>query len=230
MKDSKVYADRLAALLKQLEATFDVPTPAPLDPVAQLISAFLMWEANSVRADQAFQRIQSHIVDYNDLRVCCTHDVIKWIGERYPRGRARIDRLRAALRAIYEREHDITLDRVIGLTNREARQWIETLEGVTPYVSAQWLLFSKRAHAMPIDEQLRSKLIAAEIIDRGTDLLTVQAWLERHVRAADAAKAHLLLQGWVEEGGAGGRPHSTGGAAARLVHKGRAVRRRGGPS
>lgn len=208
MKNSGAYAERFADLINRLRAEFDVPTPEALDPMEQLISGFLMWEATSDRAERAFKRIHESVVDYNELRVCCGSEIVRMIGERYPRSRDRCERLHASLRDIFDREHAMSLERVMAMPNREARAWLSDLVGMVPYVSAQIILLSKGGHAAPVDEQLRRRLIQEEVIDADADVLEAQAWIERQVKASEAIEVHLLLQGWVEDSPPKGRRRS----------------------
>ncbi|MFG0328369.1 MAG: hypothetical protein ACF8PN_00585 [Phycisphaerales bacterium] len=213
MRNSKDYAPRLTSLLAQLRDEFDIPEPAELDPVAQLVSGFLMWESSSHKADTAFERLQSSVVDFNELRVCLPEEIVEIIGERYPRSRDRATRLRASLRDLYDREHRVSLERVLELSHRDARAYLESLDGMAPYVAAQVLLFSKGAHAIPVDDQLVRQLRNEEIIDPDASLEEVQTWLERQIKAVEARDAHLLLQGWVEESRTRRRP--SGSTASR---------------
>ena len=69
-------------------------------PVAVLVMSFLMWQATSVKAAAAFDRLSDATVDFNDLRVTLPHEIVDLIGPRYPMALERAERLRTVLRDV----------------------------------------------------------------------------------------------------------------------------------
>lgn len=201
MKKSREYAERFAKLVGRLRADFEIPAPEELDPVQRLVSAFLMWEASSYRADDAYQKILEEVVDFNELRSFLVPELVDLLGPRYPLAEERARRLRSALHAIYHQENDVTLESLKEMGKRDARAYLEGLEGMVPYVAAQVVLFALGGHAMPVDEQLRRRLIAEDTIDPDAELVEVQSWLERQVKSNEIRDVSMLLQGWSEESG-----------------------------
>jgi len=196
------HADRLQEHLKQLRATLSVATegqPFLDDPTHQLVYSFLLWEASTAKADLAWKRVQSAVVDMNELRICLFDEIVAILGERYPRVEERAMRLRAALNDIYKREHAVTLEPLKKLNKREARQMVESLDGVPQYVAARVMLIGLGGHAAPIDERLLAALISVGALPEDTTLEKGASILERQIKAADALEAHLVLQSWAEE-------------------------------
>ncbi len=191
-------AANLAALLERLRRHYEVPEPESLTPTEQLISGFLLWECASNRADVAYRRLKQNTVDFNELRVWIPSEVVEVIGPRYPLAFERSCRLRAALNDIFQRQHSIDLSFLRELHKREAREYLDSLAGMVPYVSAQVLLLALGRHIIPVDTQLLNALIREGIIAEGTDLAAASAWLEHQIPAAEAREASLLLQGWLE--------------------------------
>ncbi|MCC6660960.1 MAG: hypothetical protein IT437_08745 [Phycisphaerales bacterium] len=202
-------ARKLSALLKRLRAAGTEPVCEPArceageEPaVHELLLSFLAWEAGLHRAGPAVRKLVSGIVDMNELRVCHPDELASSLGERYPRGLERCARLRSALNDLYRREHAVTLAPLEPMPKRDARAYLESLEGMTPYVAARILLVSLGGHAMPLDERTHSALLAARAVPADLSLVDAGSWLERHVRAGDALAAHVLLEGWVTEAAA----------------------------
>lgn len=169
------------------------------DPTAVLIMSMLLWESTTDKAMAAYERLMTHVVDFNDLRVCMPHETLELIGPRYPRALDRCQRLRAMLRNIYLREHAVSLDRLMGSGKREAKRYVESLEGIVPYVAARLQLLCLGIHAIPVDDQLRIHLIEAEVVDAAIEIPELSNWLTSQIKVADGAAAHYSLQSWVDE-------------------------------
>ena len=158
--------------------------------------SFLLWESTADKADVAYDRILESVVDFNDLRVSMHHETMEMIGPRYPLAMNRAQRLRATLRNIYLREHAVSLDKPAASGKREIKKYIETLEGMVPYVANRVLLLCFDTHGVPVDEQLRTALIDAEVADASVEVPELSSWLASQVRAGDAVAVHASLQVW----------------------------------
>lgn len=202
MKDAAKSTKQFTTLMKRLGPVEPPEFPQPDDPIAVLVLSFLMWEATTEKALTAYSALEKHVVDFNDLRVCMPQELADLIGARYPLALERCQRLRATLRDIYSREHVVSLDGIHKFGKREVRKYIESLEGMVPYVASRVLLLSFQAHAMPVDEQLRKNLILAEVADDDIRIPEVATWLERHIMASEGIPAHHTLQYWIDQGGA----------------------------
>lgn len=205
-------AKRLNGLLKRLKGEFgDVVAPPPATPqvapelvspshaeplVEELVFSFLLWESTTPNARAAHERLRSELVDYNELRVCLASELAEIVGPRDPRGDERAQRMRASLSELYRREHAITLAPLMTAGKREARQYLETLEGIPPFVVARTMVIALGGHAVPVDERLRDLLVGEGVLEAGTSVEAATAWLERQVRSADAGPTALLLQAW----------------------------------
>lgn len=201
MINSSSCAKNLSGLLKKI-GTVEAPDfPDADDPVTVLIISFLMWESTTSRAMAAYQRIKENMVDFNDLRVCMPHEVVETIGKRYPLALERCERLRAALRHIYLREHVVSLDSLKGQGKREIKKYIETLDGVMTYPAARIQLVAFNTHGIPVDEQLRGLLIAHEAAEESLSLTDLSSWLSRQIKAEKSLETHYAFQNWVDKGG-----------------------------
>ncbi|MBL8762282.1 MAG: hypothetical protein JNL50_13370 [Phycisphaerae bacterium] len=199
-------AKKLATLLKKLKGVTPLPEPLPehapswLDPaVEELVFSMLVWEARTPQAREAIHRIRAGVVDYNELRVCFPEEIRAMLGERYPRGAERAARLRAALNDLYKREHRVTLQAVLTAGKRDARQYLETLDGVPPFAAARTFLVLCAGHAAPVDERIRNLLAEEGVVAPTDEPEAVSSWLERQLKAGDAANAYSALQAAADE-------------------------------
>ena len=199
MKNATACGKALAALLKKLPKGTSPPWSEPDDPVEILVQSFLLMDASTDKAEAGFKRLHDRVVDFNDLRVSMAEEIVDFIGPRYPRALERCQRLRAALRSIYLREHSVTLAELKSAGKRDVKKYIESLDGMTPYVSARVMLLGFGTHAIPVDEQLRDHLIAAGAADESVSVADLSAWLARQIKATEGVDAHYALQAWSEK-------------------------------
>ncbi|MCC6676812.1 MAG: hypothetical protein IT436_06685 [Phycisphaerales bacterium] len=205
-------AKRFAALIKRLKHEFESSPDAPADPgpsaladgdavLDQAVFSFLLWETTTAQAQTGHKRLREAFVDLNELRVCFPEEICAAIGERYPRSRERSTRLRAVLNDIYRREHGLSLARLVDQPKREARTYLESLEGMPMFVAARVALLCFGGHAVPVDERLLAMLAAERAIEPDLNIEDAGGWIERQVRANEAAATHLLLRRWADEDG-----------------------------
>lgn len=204
MKQIEDGEKNLTRLLSRLGKP-QVPDAADgADPIAALVLSFLMWESTTARALAAFKRIRDAVVDFNELRVNLPYETMELLGERFPGGLERCQRLRAVLHDLFNREHAVSLRRPAEVGKRELKRYLDSLEGMVPYVSTRVGLLCFDIHGIPVDESLRRGLIAEQIVDPATDAMELSHWLTRQIAAEDAAKAHWSLQLWSDRLGSSG--------------------------
>lgn len=214
-------AKRFAALIKRLKSEFETPqetagavAPPPAttaDSVLdQMVYSFLLWETTTTHATTAHKRLREAFVDLNEVRVCFPEEISAAVGERFPKSRERASRLRAVLNDIYRREHGLTLARLIDQPKREARMYLESLEGMPSFVAARVALVGLACHAVPVDERLLSLLAQERAVEPDVSVEEASSWIERQVRANEAAPTHQLLRSWADEEGGGSKRKPAG--------------------
>ncbi|MFN0131802.1 MAG: hypothetical protein ACKVW3_04605 [Phycisphaerales bacterium] len=199
---------KLASLLKKLRAVSPAPPADPAlagcpdhaDPLLwQLVFAYMAWDAGPARAADATAKLHRAVVDYNEMRVCLPHELVSVIGERYPKALERMTRLRGTLNHLYKREHAVSLAKPQGLGKREAREYLESLDGMPGAVAARLTLLAFGGHAFPCDERLAAALRDLNCLPPETDHAAAAGWLERHHRAGEAAEPFLYLEAWAPD-------------------------------
>ena len=210
---SDEIAARLRTFLDKARAKHkpgtDAPTPAfpGEDPVVvELVRSFLLWEVGGGAADRAIAAIRRHAVDLNELRVFLPDEIASMLGEGDPRSQERAERLRACLNDIYMREHDVRLTHLLEEGKRDTRHYVETLDGMHPFVAARLVLLCLGGHAFPVDSRLRDALAKARAIPPEQTPQEAASWVERQVRAGEALPAYLALEALVEQQAARATP------------------------
>ncbi|MFK7789662.1 MAG: hypothetical protein AB8C95_09260 [Phycisphaeraceae bacterium] len=196
--DTKKQEKAFATVLKKAQSAWSGEEADELEPIAELVFSFLMWNATAKQADTAFGKIMAQVVDLNEFRVSLTNEIIEMIGVRYPDANTRVIRMLQSMMEIYEREYDYKMGSLPARNKREQREYLDTLPGMTPFVAARVSLLSFGAHAMPVDERLLTLLVKAGVFEEDTTPADAESWLTRQVKAGDAMEAYLALQEWAD--------------------------------
>lgn len=204
------HAKEVVALMRKLRGEYGSAiepvassAPPPVDPaeplLGEFVRSFMIWEATTAKADAVLKRIADAVVDFNELRICLPDELGRMMGERYPRVEERSLRLRAALNEIYHRQHAVTLEPLMTMNKRDAKDYLESLEGVPRFVSARLILLCLGGHAAPADGRIARRLVEASIAEPGCTPDAAGASLERMVRAGEMLEVYRLLQAWADD-------------------------------
>ncbi len=194
------HARALNGLLRSMKSKYEPKEDlVERTPLEELIYSFLLWNAPIGKADAAYRRLMHHVVDINELRVCRPPEIIGVVGKTYPLAEERAMRLKASLQEVYIREFAVSLDRCASLSKRDARNYLDTLEGMPPFVAARVVLLRLGGHAIPVDDNLLCRLVAKEVVEPDYDCARAEGVLDRHVKADDAVRVHLTLLNWADD-------------------------------
>lgn len=172
----------------------------PGEPVLGcFVKSFLLWESTTAKAMQAMKRLEAALVDLNELRTCMPDEILRLLGERYPRGAERSLRLRTALNVIYSSEQRVTLEPLVQLSAAEARGRLDRIEGVPPFVAARVCLVALMHHAAPVDSRIHRRLIEAKVVGAGSTCEEASSLLESKARAGELPETYALLQAWADD-------------------------------
>lgn len=197
MKNSTEYAKKFKTFCQKLPAT---TAEAHVDgPVAEVIYSQMLWNATSKQADSAYRKLMRACIDWNDLRMNMPRETIEMIGVSYPQAEDRSRRLRAILRGIYLREHDVKLTTLSESGKTEAKEYIQTLEGMSHFVAGRVLSLCFGVSAFPIDDRTFHALMSEGLLHDETNIEEAALWLGRQVKARDVGKVHGSIHAWVEK-------------------------------
>lgn len=184
MKKAGEYARRLKRVLSRLKAPRMSHPPAADDLAMQLVRSLLLAFSNEPAAGAAFKRLGEATVDMNELRVTPMAELVEALGPAYPNPRPAAESIARVLAGVFNRCHHMDLGFLKQLGKREARKWIETLDGMTPFAAAVTVLRGLGHHAVPIDETVLEWLKAEKLIDPAADMVETGAFLERVISPA----------------------------------------------
>ncbi len=196
-KTKKISATEAGKALKRLlgkAKNAENPFPGVTDATQVLIQSFLVWEWNGSRASSTWARMVEDVTDLNELRVTVVDDYLEYFGGGCPRAEERADRLRATLRGVFHREHSTDLSGPAGGPKKEFREYLDSLEGMTPFVAARTALIAAGSHAVPVDERTLRLLVKSGVVDAHATIDSASQTLSRLVTAAQGLDTHLALQ------------------------------------
>ncbi len=195
MKNSREYAQRLRKLFRGLKRVHPKVERTPFDdPAEALICGVISENMRESSAQKALKEIAEAFVDWNDLRVSQSEEIVDVLGEDTASSRATAFALTAALRGIFDEHHKISLQALKKLGKRPARQGIEKIEGVSRFVVNYCMLTSLQAHAIPLTRGMIEYLKQNEVIDTDADAQDIEGFLTRQVAAKDAYEFYALLR------------------------------------
>ena len=222
MKNGTHYAKRLKRTFGALKQEYGVPEiPPPSDGVDQLLLAILQHYTSDAKAVKALKQLRDEMVDINEARVTTVPELVAVFGDQVPHAAEAAGVIHRALNAVFYREHTVTLDMLQRTGRREAKAYLDSLDGVDAYCVASVRLWSLGGHAIPMSAALFQALHRAELIDPSATPDEAQAFLERNVPAAEAKVFCLLMPRLVVKGPPGGEPrtkpsrHASDGKGAR---------------
>lgn len=197
MKQGTLYAGRLKkAYTKMRQQAPDPETPAPTEPLNQLAIAAFAVSCSEKQAATIVDTLVSNMAGWNEVRVSRPSEINKAIGNGVLDSLAPCQRLVSMLESVYERENALSLDRLRQMGRREARQYLDSLGGVDEYGVASVALWSLGGHGIPVNDGLLKELRAAGLVHPEATRSEVQAFLERHVSAADAQVFSIVMRSY----------------------------------
>jgi hypothetical protein len=200
MKGSNEYAQRLQRLCSRLPRELGVvKEPEKTDPLTELVLACLAAPGSETRARAALNRLRGQFVDFNELRVARVDEVADVLGRQYGPSKEVGLQLLNLLRQVFAQQDTMDLTSLNEGGKRDARTFLQQLEGMTPYVLARVVLNSLGGHAFPLNESILTMLRAEEAIDPQADAADVQAFLERQIPARRMQKVWALLGLYAED-------------------------------
>jgi len=195
MKDSNEYGARLKKLINRLQRSGgQAAEPEIQDVTAELILACLSEYNPENKARAALNKLRNHFVDFNELRVSRSTEVVEVIGKNYQEAQPTAERILKVLRQAFTKMNSMDLESLHQMGKREAKTFFESLEGITPYVVSRVMMRGLDGHAFPVHEPMLKMLRAEEVVNAKAEANEVQGFLERQITSARIHKVYALLR------------------------------------
>jgi endonuclease III len=144
-------ARRLRAIHRRLVARFgELVPPRADDPLDELVLTVLSQHTSDLNADRAFRSLRAAYPSWQavvDAPATEVADAIRSGGL----ANTKAPRIQGILREVAEREGSYSLDRLRGMSDADARDYLTSLPGIGPKTAAVVLSFALGRDAIPVD-------------------------------------------------------------------------------
>jgi len=195
MKDSKEYSKKVLKLYRSLKHKYPKVQKATYDePVDALVYAIISAELSEAATQSAIKRFADYFVDWNDLRVSRTEEIIEILGADTSVTRDITSALISALRSVFEKYNRVSLEALKKNSKRPAKQALQKIDGATPFVVNYCMLTFLQGHAIPLTEKMIEYLRSNELVHPEADEQEIEGFLARQISAENAYEFYALLR------------------------------------
>lgn len=195
MKNSKEYSRKVQKLYRSLKRKYPKPQDVEYDePVEALVYAVVSENITESEAQSAMKRFADYFVDLNDLRVSRAEEVVEVLRADTPVTRNIALTLTRALRAVFDKYNTVSLKAMKRIGKRPAKQSLEKMNGVSPFVVNYCMVTSLQGHAIPLTKKMIDYLRSEELVHPGADEQEIEGFLARQISAENAYEFYALLR------------------------------------
>lgn len=199
MKNAKTYESKVKKLLAGIKKAAASATPAATEPamhVRVLIHSVLLADTTPKRTEKALAALEAEFVDFNELRVTQTKEIIECIGKDFLGIHNKAETISTVLAGLFSRVSDVKMDHIGELSKRDIRRHLREI-GCPPFAEAMVSMKCYGIHAIPVDDSLRDILEINGQIHPGAELLDTQSFLERIISQKNGLAAHEIFREYI---------------------------------
>jgi len=195
MKDSSQYSKKIQKLYRTLKRHPARQAEVKYDePVDALVYAVVSENLTDQQAQSAIKKLKDYFVDSNDLRVASVEEIAEVLGKDLPPARNTATTLVALLRAVFEKYNMLTLQPLNKLGKRPAKQVLEKLTQITPFVVDFCMLTALEGHSIPLTPRMMEYLKASGLVHAEASYEETEGFLARLIPTKNAYEFFSLLR------------------------------------
>lgn len=168
----------------------------------QFIYAILRENATRDAADQAFQSLQEHFFDWNEVRVSSTLEIVEALDGTLPDPEARAQRVIDFLQEIFETTYSFDLEPLLEVLQKkgikQASKQLSRYQAANDYAVAFVMQHSLGGHAIPLDAAAQRVLKRMGLIEDHSGLDELRASVEHQVPKAKGSQFVDLVSALAE--------------------------------
>lgn len=146
--------DRIHEITTRLEARYGVAKwRARQSPEDELIACILSQHTSDANSFRAFEQMKSKYPAWNEVIEAPTEELADTIRSG-GLANSKAPRIQEVLRIIREREGDVNLACLNGMSDADARRYLQSLPGVGPKTAAIVLCFALNRPVIPVDTHI----------------------------------------------------------------------------
>ncbi len=195
MKNSREYSQKVHKLYRSLKRKYPKAKKVIYDePVDALIYAIISEKMSGTATQSAIKKFADYFVDWNDLRVSRTEEIVEILGGDTAVTRDITLTLTSALGAVFDRYDTVSLKVLRKIGKRPARQTLEKMNDLSRFVVSYCMLTSLHGHAIPLTKKMIDYLKSEQLIHPDADEQQIEGFLARQISAENASEFYALLR------------------------------------
>jgi len=195
MKNTIQYSQKIKKLFNALKKGDEKPKKtASSDFIEAMIFAGLCQNCSESSAKAALKKIQSHFVDYNDLRVARREEIVEIIGSDITNAPKTAEAITFLLNAIFQKYDSLAPEDFTGAGKKNARDILEKLNGMTAFICNYVMLTVLNVHAVPLTDKMIEYLRTNDLIDPQWDNAQTTLFIEKQISASNAYAFYTAIR------------------------------------
>lgn len=195
MKNSQEYSKKIQRLHRSLSRKYPkVQKVIHDEPMDAIVYAIISAELSKKATESAIKKFADYFVDLNDLRVSQTEEIVEMLGEDTPVTMTIASTITMVLRAVFNEYHKVSLEALKKIGKRPARQILEKMDGISPFVVDYCMLTSLQGHAIPLTEGMIEYLTNKELVYPNADEQQIGGFLAKQISAKKGYEFYALLR------------------------------------
>jgi endonuclease III len=195
MKNSKDYSKKIQKLYRSLTRKYPKVQKVSHDKVIDsVVYAVISAEMSEKSADSVVRKFTDYFVDWNDLRVSRTEEIVEVIGKDSSNAADVASGLTTVLNNIFNVFHQVSLEILKKMGKRPARQALEKIEGISRFAVDYCMLTALGGHAIPLTENMIQYLKNNELVNPDADEQQVSGFLAKQISAKNGYDFYALLR------------------------------------
>jgi len=195
MKNSKEYSQKINKLYSSLKRKYPKVKKVIYDnPIDALIYAIVSENMNKTAAKSAVKKLAGHFIDWNDLRVSQSEEIVEALGTDSPVTRDIALAVTRMLKAVFNKYNTVSLDELKKISKRPAKQILEKIDGAGRFAVNYCILTSLQGHAIPLTGKMIEYLRGNQLVHEDADEQQIEGFLARQILADKAYEFYTLLR------------------------------------
>jgi hypothetical protein len=187
MKKTPQYSQKIKKIFGILKKGSEKPKKAAHeDLIESMVFASLCQDCTESAAKNALKKIQSHFVDFNDLRVARTEEIVGVIGSDVGNADKAAVNVIAMLNAVFQKHDSLFSENIAGAGKKGVKEALEKILGLTDFVKNFVYLTYVNIHAVPLTDKMIEYFKTYEMVDPEWDSKQIISFIEKQVSASEA--------------------------------------------
>ncbi|MCE5340206.1 MAG: hypothetical protein LLF92_03650 [Planctomycetaceae bacterium] len=195
MKKTPQYSQKIKKLFGILKKGAEKPKKAAHeDLIEAMVFASLCQDCTESAAKSALKKIQSHFVDFNDLRVARTEEIVSVIGSDISDADKAAAKVIAMLNALFQKHDSLVAENIVGAGKKGVKEALEKIGGLTDFVKNFIYLTFVNNHAVPLTDKMIEYFKTYELVDPQWDDKQIISFIEKQVSASEAYTFYEVIR------------------------------------